>query len=123
MKKLYPLLFLAAWLLAACSNHEKDIVSISGIIKGLGNDTLYIYGTDRLYNRLDTLTVKEDKISTQLEIDTLISAWLRFSDGTEIPIYMNKGEKLKSTDRLLVWTRSISKETPPTRSCHSSAKR
>ena len=76
MKKLYPLLFLAAWLLASCSNHEKDIVSISGVIKGLGNDTLYIYGTDRLYNRLDTLTVKEDKISTQLEIDTLISAWL-----------------------------------------------
>lgn len=95
MKKLYPLLFLAAWLLASCSNHEKDIVSISGVIKGLGNDTLYIYGTDRLYNRLDTLTVKEDKISTQLEIDTLISAWLRFSDGTEIPIYMNKGEKIE----------------------------
>lgn len=95
MKKLYPLLFLAAWLLASCSNHEKDIVSISGVIKGLGNDTLYIYGTDRLYNRLDTLTVKEDIISTQLEIDTLISAWLRFSDGTEIPIYMNKGEKIE----------------------------
>lgn len=95
MKKLYPLLFLATWLLAACSNHEKNFVNISGVIKGLGNDTLYLYGTDRLYNRLDTLTVKADKLSAQLEIDTLVSAWLRFSDGTEIPIYMDKGEKIE----------------------------
>ena len=95
MKKRYPLLFLAAWLLTACSNHEKNFVSISGVIKGLGNDTLYVYGTDRLYNRLDTLTVKDDKFSTTLEIDTLISAWLQFSDGTEIPIYMDKGDNIE----------------------------
>ena len=44
---------------------------------------------------MDTLLVKDDKFSVTLSTDTLASAWLLFSDGTEYPLYLNKGNKIK----------------------------
>ena len=95
MKKTHPVLCLAAVFLMACESSEKTAVSFSGTIQGLGNDTLYLYGGDRLYNRLDTLLVKEDKLSGEITVDTLTNAWLLFSDGTELPVYMDKADKIE----------------------------
>lgn len=95
MKKIHPALCLATMLLMTCGSPEKTTVSFSGTIQGLGNDTLYLYGTDRLYNRLDTLYVKEDKLSGEIAVDTLTTAWLRFDDGTELPVYMDKADKVE----------------------------
>lgn len=94
MKKIYLAYFLLL-ALSACGNKDKNALSLSGEIKGLGNDTLYIYGTDKFYNRMDTLLVKDDKFSATLTTDTLVSTWLQFSDGTEYPLYLNKGDKIK----------------------------
>ena len=44
---------------------------------------------------MDTLLVKDDKFSATLTTDTLVSTWLQFSDGTEYPLYLNKGDKIK----------------------------
>ena len=103
MKKIHTVLCLAALLLAACGSPGKKTVSFSGTIQGLGNDTLYLYGTDRLYNRLDTLFVTGDKLSGEIAVDTLTTAWLHFTDGTELPVYMDKAEKIEingKADRL-----------------------
>lgn len=94
MKKIYLAYFLL-FALSACSSRTTDSVRLSGEIKGLGNDTLYIYGADNLHNRMDTLIAKNDKISATLAIDTLVAAWLQFSDGTEYPLYLNKGDEIK----------------------------
>lgn len=94
MKNIYLLYFLLI-ALSACGSKDENSLSLSGEIKGLGNDTLYIYGTDKFYNRMDTLPVKDDKFSATLTTDTLVSAWLQFSDGTEYPLYLNKGNKIK----------------------------
>lgn len=94
MKNIYLLYFLLI-ALSACGSKDKNSLSLNGEIKGLGNDTLYIYGTDKFYNRMDTLPVKDDKFSATLTTDTLVSAWLQFSDGTEYPLYLNKGNKIK----------------------------
>lgn len=93
MKNIYLLYFLLA-VLSACGGKETNSVSLNGEIKGLGADTLYIYGTDKLYNRMDTLIVKDDKFSATLSTDTLVSTWLQFSDGTEHPLYLNKGDEI-----------------------------
>ncbi|MDO4164412.1 MAG: TlpA disulfide reductase family protein [Bacteroides sp.] len=82
-------------LLSACGSKKSEAVSLSGEIKGLGNDTIYIYGTDRLYDRMDTLVVEGDKFSTTLSVDTLVSTWLLFSDGTEYPLYLDKGNTIQ----------------------------
>ena len=90
MKKIY-LAYLLLIILSACGSKNTNSVYLNGEIKGLGNDTLYIYGTDKFYNRMDTLLVKDDKFSATLTTDTLASTWLQFSDGTEYPLYLDKG--------------------------------
>ncbi|EGF57086.1 TlpA disulfide reductase family protein [Bacteroides fluxus] len=94
MKNIYLIYFLVA-VLSACSSKETNSVSLRGEIKGLGTDTLYIYGTDKLYNRTDTLIVKDDKFSAILSTDTLVSTRLQFSNGTEYPLYLDKGDKIQ----------------------------
>lgn len=77
-----------ALLLAACgSKPTGKAARLSGKIEGLGNDTIYVIGMDRLFDRTDTLVVKNDKFSDTLSIDTLSGVYLLFSDGTEYPLY------------------------------------
>lgn len=85
----------SAYYIVCLRQQNTNSVYLNGEIKGLGNDTLYIYGTDKFYNRMDTLLVKDDKFSATLTTDTLVSTWLQFSDGTEYPLYLNKGDKIK----------------------------
>lgn len=94
MKKIYLAYFLLA-ALSACGNKETNSVRLNGEIKGLGSDTIYIYGTDKFYNRMDTLIVKDGKFSATLATDTLVSTWLQFNDGTKYPLYLNKGDKIQ----------------------------
>lgn len=94
MKKIY-LTYLLLIILSACGSKDKNSIYLSGEIKGLGNDTIYIYGTDKFYDRTDTLLVKNDKFSATLTTDTLVSTWLQFSDGTEYPLYLDKGDNIK----------------------------
>lgn len=85
----------SAYYIVCLRQQNTNSVYLNGEIKGLGNDTLYIYGTDKFYNRMDTLLVKDDKFSATLTTDTLASTWLQFSDGTEYPLYLDKGDNIK----------------------------
>lgn len=82
-------------LLSACGSKQTNEVSLSGEIEGLGNDTLYLYGTDYLYDRMDTIVVKEGKFSAILTVDTLVAVYLQFANGAERPLYLNKGDVIK----------------------------
>ena len=53
--------------LFGCKNASKQI-TISGEIKGLGTDTLLLYGLDELYDRIDTVYVEGNHI--KIEGDT-----------------------------------------------------
>ena len=88
-------------LLSACGGKKSETVSLNGEIKGLGNDTLYIYGADRLYDRMDTLLVKDDKFSATLTPDTLVETYLLFSNGSQYPLFMDKGDKIRIKGCLL----------------------
>ena len=94
MKKSY-LAYLFPLVLAACSSRPVTTVNVSGEIKGMGTDTIYIYGTDRYFDRMDTLLVKDDKFSGTFSVDTLVATRMLFSDGTEYPLYMDKGDNIK----------------------------
>ena len=94
MKKIY-LLYILLIGLSACNGKKSDNISLSGDIKGLGNDTIFLYGTDKFYDRLDTIVVKNDKFSAKLSSDTLVATTLLFSNGTEYPLFMDKGNKIE----------------------------
>lgn len=80
--------------LAGCKGDPTQ-VSLSGEIKGLTNDTLYIYGADRIYDRIDTIYAPGGKISHTLRVDTLTAAFLLINNQTEYPIFFDKGNKIK----------------------------
>lgn len=93
MKKI-SILILLIICLAGCQKGG-NTTTISGEITGLGNDTIYLYGTDGLYERIDTIYVRNDKFSQSLKIDTLISAMLLIKKETEYPVFLDKKEKIK----------------------------
>lgn len=93
MKK-SSILILIIICLAGCKKASNDVI-ITGEIKGLGTDTLYLYGMDEAYDRIDTIYVKDDKFSYTTEADTVISAFLLLKNQIEYPIYFDKGNKIK----------------------------
>ena len=97
MKRLYIICSLLATLLlvSACGKEQTtDAALVSGEIKGLGDDTILVCGMDRLFGRIDTLTVKEGKFADTLSVDTLTGLWLIFSNGTEYPLFADRREKI-----------------------------
>ncbi|MBU3813286.1 MAG: AhpC/TSA family protein [Candidatus Bacteroides intestinipullorum] len=86
---------LATLLVSACETKPTtDAARLSGEIKGLGNDTILVCGMDRLFDRIDTLTVKADRFADTLSVDTLTGLWLIFSDGTECPFFAERREQI-----------------------------
>jgi peroxiredoxin len=86
----YRLLYLTLALLAACTRPVDTGLRISGEIKGMGNDTIYLCGTDRWYDRMDTLVVTNDKFKATLSPDTFATALLLFRDGITYPLFLQK---------------------------------
>ena len=95
MKKIYLAVFTMALLLAACGDKKSENVRLSVTLQGMADDTIYLYGTDRYYNRLDTIFVKQGKFVKDIEVDTLVSAWLQFGNGMEYPLYMDKADQIE----------------------------
>lgn len=93
MKKSSILILIAICLLG-CSKPTNE-VSISGEIKGLGTDTLYLYGMDELRDTIDVIYTENGKFSTKLTVDTITSAFLLIGNRTEYPIFLDKGNKIK----------------------------
>lgn len=93
MKKINILLILIICL-TGCKK-SADTTSITGEIKGLGDDTIYLYGIDGLYQHIDTIYVKGDKFSHSLKVDTITTAMLLLKGETEYPIFLDKKEKIK----------------------------
>lgn len=93
MKK-SSILILIIICLSACGKASQE-VSITGEIKGLGTDTLYLYGMDELRDRIDTIYTQDDKFSLATPVDTITPAFLLIDNRIEYPIYLDKGNKIK----------------------------
>lgn len=95
MKKLCIALLLPAVLLAACGGKKQpQATRLSGEIAGLGNDTLYVVGMDRLFDRVDTLVVRDGKFADTLSVDTLVGVCLLFRNGAQYPLYADRNQEI-----------------------------
>lgn len=92
--KAYISCTLLTLLLAACGHEQKGTVLLQGEIKGLDNDTIYLYGVDQFYHHTDTIILKEGKFKVWLNADTLSDTRLCFANGTEYPVYFRPGDRL-----------------------------
>ena len=95
----YLIFLMIAAVLGGCSKQQNNkSASISGEFKSLRNDTILFYGADNTYPQVDTILVKKGKFHAALNIDTLTCAYLYFTSiEKELPIYINKEEKLNLT--------------------------
>lgn len=78
----------------ACGGKRTDEATLQGNISGLDADTLYVYGADPLYTRVDTVPVVGGKFEVALPVDTLVSLYLHFSDGTLYPLFADRGDRI-----------------------------
>ena len=93
MSKNYLYCFILV-ILASCGGKESGNTVIEGEVKGLSNDTLYLYGADKMHDHTDTIPIKGGKFSADIQIDTLMETLLLFPDGTEYPLFIDKGDKV-----------------------------
>ena len=93
MKK-SSILILIIICLVGCKKGSNE-TTITGEIKGLGTDTLYLYGMDELYDRIDTIYAENDKFSYTTSVDTITSAYLLLKNRIEYPVFLDKGNKIK----------------------------
>ena len=96
MKRIYPIVCIILSLLTACGgkNNTLQVATIQGEIKGLGNDTLYIYSIDELYKQVDTILVKQDKFTATLSTDTVVTALILFGNGDKCPIVFKRNDNI-----------------------------
>lgn len=96
----YIVLLLTILAVSACSKTKK--IEGTALIGDIGNltDTLYFYGTDRFYDRLDTIVVKQGKFIHQLELDTAITAYIFSKNIADTRIFIEKDDQLQITRSL-----------------------
>lgn len=88
---------LAAFLLVACGGGQKDSFTIGGQLDGLqATDTLWLFGADNLFDRIDTLAVSDKgSFEVELPIDTLVAAWLELPGGAQVPVFIGRGYEIQ----------------------------
>lgn len=93
----YFILLLTITTIFACSKPKK--IEGTALIGNIGNltDTLYFYGTDRFYDRLDTIVVKDGKFVHQLKLDTTIMAYVFSKNIDDTRIFLKNGDQLQIT--------------------------
>lgn len=93
MKKI-TILYLLAACLTSCHNNSQE-TSIQGEIKGLENDTLYLYGNDGNDEQMDTIIAIDGKIDHTLKVDTITPMMLLINNKTvQIPLFLDRKEKI-----------------------------
>ncbi|MCD7899713.1 MAG: redoxin domain-containing protein [Bacteroides sp.] len=95
MKRLY-ILFLPLIFLFGCKGTPQT-VTVQGEIRGLGTDTLLLFGNDELSDTLMAIPVADGKFSLEIPIDTLLQTMLVLPEQHIYPIYLNKGDKISIT--------------------------
>ncbi|WP_294629904.1 TlpA disulfide reductase family protein [uncultured Bacteroides sp.] len=92
MKK-STILILIITALSGCSKPSKE-ATIIGEIKGLTTDTLYLYGMDEVFDRIDTIFAEDGKFTYAAPVDTVTSAFLLINNRTEYPLFIDKSNKI-----------------------------
>lgn len=64
---------------------------LEGNVRSLAHDTLYIYGADALYERIDTVVATDGIFHYTTEIDTVTPLWVLFPNMHREMVFADKG--------------------------------
>lgn len=95
MKQNFILLIILSVCFAGCKSNPTQ-AEIKGEIKGLGNDTIYLYSDDEFSEFIEAIPVADDKFSLTVDMDTtLIQTKLFISDREQYPLYLERGKTIQ----------------------------
>ena len=79
-------------MLCLCSCNDKaNLFMLEGNVRSLAHDTLYIYGADALYERIDTVVATDGIFHYTTEIDTVTPLWVLFPNMHREIVFADKG--------------------------------
>lgn len=79
-------------LLCLCSCKDKaDTFILEGNVTSLANDTLYVYGADALYERIDTVLATDGAFRYTAAVDTVTPMWVLFPNMHREMVFADKG--------------------------------
>ena len=89
MRRLLPLVvvLLCLW---SCKDKANTFV-LEGGVGRLSHDTLYVYGADALYERIDTVVAKEGVFRYTATVDTVTPLWVLFPNNHREMVFADKG--------------------------------
>lgn len=94
MKQTIILLITSIALLTACK-HNQNAGIIEGVITGLQEDTIYLYGNDEFAHFMTPAAVNNGKFEFDIPMDTtLIQAMLYINENEQYPIYLERGKTI-----------------------------
>ena len=80
------------FLLCLCSCKDKaNVFVLEGNVGRLTHDTIYIYGADALYERMDTVVATDGIFHYTAEIDTVTPLWVLFPNMHREMVFADKG--------------------------------
>ena len=76
--------------LCSCGDKANTFV-LEGRVGALAHDTIYIYGADALYERIDTVVARDGEFSYTAVIDTVTPLWVLFPNRHREMVFADKG--------------------------------
>lgn len=75
-----------------CSCKDKgNVFVLEGNVGHLAHDTIYIYGADALYERMDTVVAADGTFRYTIEVDTVTPLWVLFPNMHREMLFADKG--------------------------------
>ena len=76
--------------LCSCGDKANTFV-LEGRVGKLPHDTLYIYGADALYERIDTVVAHDGEFCYTTKVDTVTPLWVLFPNKHREMVFADKG--------------------------------
>lgn len=92
-KGFIPLLCLFLFMAGSCQRSTK-VFTLEGNLKNVTGKELYLLGTQKPFDRIDTIRLEKEKFTYEAETDTLLPLTLLFNQGETLPLFVDKGLKI-----------------------------
>lgn len=90
-KRNHLLVLYIALLIGSSCQRPTKVFTLEGNLKNVTGKELYLFGTQKPFDRIDTIRLEKGKFTYEAETDTLLPLTLLFNQGETLPFFVDKG--------------------------------
>lgn len=94
-KKSHILALCLAVLIGSSCRRPDNRFKLEGNLKNVSGDELYLFGTQKPFDRIDTIRLEKGRFAYETEMDTLTRLSLLFNGGQTLPFFADKGIQVR----------------------------